>query len=202
MKEMYEAPSLPHAQFGLSLVRHGLRVTMRRVRLDDGPALIELLSRLSAQAIRLRYLIARSFSPGTARAEAERMLRGRAGRTVTLVATIIEAGVTQIIAVGELVPSASEPATAAIALVVRDDYQRQGLGRNLLDQLVRQARASDVSHLRADLLAENRAVCQLLDGLGLPINATSSYGEISAIIALNREQRHSQPMSATPDYQE
>jgi acetyltransferase len=199
---MNEALNLPYEQCSLSSIRHGLRVTMRRVRLDDGPALIELLCGLSARAIRLRYLIARSFSPGTARAEAERMLRGRAGRAVTLVATIVEAGGNQIVAVGELVPSASDPSVAAIALVVRDDYQGRGLGRNLLDQLVRQARASGVSHLRADLLAENRAVRQLLDGLGLPINATTSYGEISAIITLNREQRLSQPARIAPDYQE
>jgi acetyltransferase len=199
---MNEALNLPYEQCSLSAFRHSLRVTMRRVRLDDEPALIELLCGLSARAIRLRYLIARSFSPGTARAEAERMLRGRAGRTVTLVATIVEAGGNQIVAVGELVPSASDPSVAAIALVVRDDYQGRGLGRNLLDQLVRQARASGVSHLRADLLAENRAVRQLLDGLGLPINATTSYGEISAIITLNREQRLSQPARIAPGYQD
>src|SRR4051812_43969574 len=80
MTELFE---LPHEGHGLSLIRHGLRVTMRRVVLEDGPALIELLTRLSAQSIRLRYLIMRTFNPGTARAEAERMLRGRAGRTVT-----------------------------------------------------------------------------------------------------------------------
>jgi acetyltransferase len=199
---MNEALNLPNEQHCLSFIRHGLRVTMRRVRLDDGPALIELLYGLSAQAIRLRYLIARSFSPGTARAEAERMLRGRAGRTVTLVAAIIEAGVNQIVGVGELVPCAGDPSVAAIALVVRDDYQGQGLGRNLLGQLVRQARASDISHLRADLLAENRAVCQLLDGLGLPINATTSYGEISAVVTLNPEQRYRHPLSVAPGYQD
>jgi GNAT superfamily N-acetyltransferase len=198
---MNEAQNLPYERSGLSSVRQGLLVIIRRVRLDDGPALLELLCGLSARAIRLRYLVARSFSPGTACAEAERMLRGRGGRTITLVATIVEAGVNQIVAVGELVPSASDPSVAAIALVVCDDYQRRGLGRNLLDQLVRQARASGVSHLRADLLAENGAVCQLLDGLGLPINATSSYGEISAIIALNAEQRHTHPLPVAPCYQ-
>jgi acetyltransferase len=198
---MNEAQNLPYEQSGLSSIRQGLRVTIRRVRLDDGPGLLELLCGLSARAIRLRYLVARSFSPRTAQAEAERMLRGRAGRVVTLVATIVEAGANRIVAVGELIPSASDPSVAAIALVVRDDYQGQGLGRNLLDQLVRQARASGVSHLRADLLAENRAVCQLLDGLGLPINATSSYGEISAIIALNREQWPGQPVWPAPGYQ-
>lgn len=161
-----------------------LPISTRRVRLEDGPAITDLLCRLSIEATRLRYFVLRAFTPETAQRETTRMLHGLAGATVTLVATTTGATTSSIVAVAELVPDDDDATIATIALVVRDDCQGRGLGLRLLKQLIVHARATGVTTLRADLLAENLATRRLLDRLGLPISTRTSYGTTTAMISL------------------
>jgi len=88
--------------------------------------------------------------------------------------------------VGELVRDRQTPVAGEIGLVVRDDEQRQGIGSVLLWQLVRAAQRRGVTRLHANLLAENRVMRHMLQGLGLPYTATISHGEIDANVDLVR----------------
>jgi hypothetical protein len=50
--------------------------------------------------------------------------------------------------------------------------------------LVQCARLVGLTALRADLLAENRAMRRLLDCLGVPYTTATSYGEMTATLDL------------------
>ncbi len=53
------------------------------------------------------------------------------------------------------------PAAAEVALIVRSDLKRRGLGRLLLDRLVRHAQALGLAELSGQVLQENRPMLRL-----------------------------------------
>lgn len=71
-----------------------------------------------------------------------------------------------IVAVGRYIALAEDPATAEIAFVVGDDYQRQGLATMLLDVLSIVARTNSIDHFFARVLAENVAMRHILTSAG------------------------------------
>lgn len=64
---------------------------------------------------------------------------------------------------------------AEIAVVVRDDFQQQGVGHALLQQLVGLARQMEITHLHADVQADNAPALRVLKKLGLPITTQTRY---------------------------
>jgi RimJ/RimL family protein N-acetyltransferase len=124
----------------------------------------------------------RPFSAEVIWQEATRMAQGHTDYHLTLVAMARRPGHDEVLAVGELVRDQQTPDAGEIGLVGRDDQQRQGIGSVLLWQLLRAAQRRGVTRLHANLLAENRVVRRLLQGLGLAYTATMSQGQIEAII--------------------
>jgi len=61
---------------------------------------------------------------------------------------------------------------ADVAFVVRDDWQRQGIGTALLQALVEIARERGVSGFTAEVLRENQAMLHVFHKSGLPIRST------------------------------
>jgi acetyltransferase len=55
---------------------------------------------------------------------------------------------------------------AEFAVVVADDWQRLGLARRLIGSLIAQATRSGLKRLRGDVLATNRPMLELAQGLG------------------------------------
>jgi acetyltransferase len=75
-------------------------------------------------------------------------------------------GQQRIVADARFVRDADDPARAEFAIAVADDWQGLGLGRQLLLRLARQAQAQGVSHLRGDVLWDNRPMIGLVERLG------------------------------------
>lgn len=61
------------------------------------------------------------------------------------------------------------PAVAEVALIVRSDLKRRGLGRLLLDRLVRHAEELGLAELTAQILYENRPMLRLAAEVGFRI---------------------------------
>jgi acetyltransferase len=59
-----------------------------------------------------------------------------------------------------------ETGDAEFALVVSDAYQRQGLGRHLMQRLIAVARERGVQRLIGEVLAENAPMLRLMRSLG------------------------------------
>lgn len=157
--------------------RDGRYLHLRRVTQDDTVLLTDLLLRLSGRTCHFRYFTFRTFSLEGAWREAERITRGHAGGPLAVVATAPRPASEEAVGVAELVPDAQQAAIGDLAVVVRDDRQRQGIGTALLRHLLTLARSGDVATIRADLLVENRAARRLLDTLGLPLETRSRHGE-------------------------
>jgi acetyltransferase len=144
------------------------------------------LSRLSQQTRWLRFMTPRPFSPEFVRAEVARIVAGSAGSYVSLIVTESCDGEAAA-AVAELACD-HDSATGEIAIVVRDDAQRKGIGGFLMGQLVQIAQERGLTHLHSDMLAENYPMRRLLRGLGLPSTTTIHSGEMHVIIGLPQRE--------------
>jgi GNAT superfamily N-acetyltransferase len=68
---------------------------------------------------------------------------------------------------------------AEAAFVVRDDYQKLGLGHRLLDELAKAAWARGITTFTAEILVGNRDMLSVFLHSGFPVTSTISSGEIS-----------------------
>lgn len=135
-------------------LKDGIPVHIRAIRPDDDVRLIEIFNRLSPQSVYQRFFnAAAELSPGMARYLANVDYRKR----MALVAEVDG----EPVAVGRWEPS-GEPGLIELALVVLDEWQNRGVGRVLLRETLKLARANGIERFRADVLAENRRMLRLL----------------------------------------
>lgn len=66
-------------------------------------------------------------------------------------------------------------ACAEIAMVVRDDFQQQGVGQAILHQLVALAKQMAITQFHADVQADNAPAQRVLKKLGLPIQSETHH---------------------------
>ena len=146
------------------VLRDGARLVVRPIRPEDGPALVALHARLSADTIYRRYFGAR---PYLAPAVVDRFTHIDEEWRFALVA-VRESG--ELVAVARY--EGSQGGTPAeIAVVVDDALQRHGVGRALLERLVDVAAERGLDALVADVLSANSPMLGLLRVLGLPTRA-------------------------------
>lgn len=92
----------------------------------------------------------------------------------------------QIVGVARLARSEEhEPGSGAeLAMVVHDDFQQQGVGHALLQQLVQLARQMEITHLHADIQADNAPALRVLKKLGLPITTQTRAAHTETTITV------------------
>lgn len=74
--------------------------------------------------------------------------------------------------------------SAEISIVVRDDYQKKGIGFELFSYLVNVAKNQGLHTLTAEILPDNIAVFRLIEKLGLSIDRKWEEGLIHTVIYL------------------
>jgi acetyltransferase len=90
----------------------------------------------------------------------------------------------------------TSPTEAEIALIVRSDLKRHGVGRLLLDRLIRHAEAAGIGVLTGEVLYENRAMLSLARRAGFGL--TSQSGLLVAI-RMDLDPTMSPPSAPRPE---
>ena len=118
-------------------LRNGTPVTLRPIRPEDEPLMVTFHETLSARSVYLRWLHMLNLSRRVAHEEMIRMCFIDYDREMALVADYDnpQTGQHEIIGVGSLIKEQSTK-SAEIALLVTDQFQRQGLGTELLRRLI------------------------------------------------------------------
>lgn len=147
--------------------KNGESFTVRPIRPEDEPKMVRFHEKLSEQSVYLRYF--RSFQLDQ-RVEHERLTRicfVDYDRTIALVIehTNPDTGEGEIVAAGRLTRLLN-PEEAEFAMIVRDDFQRRGLGTQLLKHLVQFGRDEGIKHIVAYMLPENRGMIHVSERLG------------------------------------
>jgi RimJ/RimL family protein N-acetyltransferase len=138
--------------------RDGTRVHLRPIRSDDAPRLQALHARLSRQTIYQRFFGA---VPRLPTSWASFLTEVDYRRRLALVLERGSEANPELIGVGRYEPTA-EPDTAEVAFVVEDRWQGKGLGTVLFTALLAAARDRGIRRFRADVLADNRRMLDLI----------------------------------------
>ncbi|MBP6786161.1 MAG: bifunctional acetate--CoA ligase family protein/GNAT family N-acetyltransferase [Candidatus Promineofilum sp.] len=141
--------------------------TLRPIRPEDEPKMVDFHEKLSEQSVYLRYF--RAFNLDQ-RVEHERLTRicyVDYDRAIVLVVERDdpETGAAEIVAVGRLT-RLPNPAEAEFSMLVRDDFQKRGVGTHLLTNLLSFGKDEGIRRVVAYMLPENRGMIEISEKLG------------------------------------
>lgn len=161
----------------------GTRITIRPIRPHDEPLLRAFHATLSESSVYRRYAHVVHFEQRVAHQRLMRSCCIDYDREMALVALIDDSPRPAIIAVGRLIKT-HDGDEAEFALVVSDEFQRRGIGRELLRRLIDIGRRERVPRIVGHILAENSAMQHVCKQLGFRIAYEADGSMVDAIIDL------------------
>ncbi|WP_019498023.1 bifunctional acetate--CoA ligase family protein/GNAT family N-acetyltransferase [Pseudanabaena sp. PCC 6802] len=165
-------------------LHNGTKVTIRPIQPEDEPLAVRFHKTLSEQSVYLRYFHLMKLSQRIAHERLMRLCFIDYDREMALVADYKnpETEMHEILAVGRLskLHGVNE---AEFSLMVSDAFQRQGLGTEVLRQLIQVGRDERLERITADILPENEAMQRVAEKVGFRLQRDS--GLVKAEIVLN-----------------
>lgn len=167
----------------------GLLVRVRPEQAGDGPALVDLFSHLSPSSRYLRFSKSMDDpNPQRVQQEAERL--AQLGPPVDMAWLAFADLPDQANAVvGAVRFVRTGPDEAELAVSVRDDMQRQGIGSALLRLACAAAPREGIQRLTATFRSENRGIWALLKRSPFPVSWELDGPEVNAVIDLAGQQQ-------------
>jgi len=146
-------------------LRNGAQVLVRPIRMSDEEPLQRLLYELSDESRYLRFMCHKS---GHTHREMQKMVDADYSAAMALVVCEPASGDIVAMARYDVEPSSG---FADIAFVVRDDWQRRGIGSCLMKRMVELGRAEGVVGFTADVMAGNLGMMLVFQQSGLPVQS-------------------------------
>ena len=165
-------------------MKNGTEITIRPIRPEDELLMIEFHGRLSDRTVYLRYFQPLKLTQRIAHERLTRICFIDYDREMALVAEYDdpERG-KSIIGVGRLSKLHGRE-DAEVAVLVRDDFQGQGLGTELVRRLMVIAKEENLKHVHSTMLGINREMRVIFTKLGFKIDVDLEEDLISARVAL------------------
>ncbi|HME34734.1 MAG TPA: bifunctional acetate--CoA ligase family protein/GNAT family N-acetyltransferase [Candidatus Sulfotelmatobacter sp.] len=166
-------------------LRDGTPVTIRPIRPEDEPLIVQFHHTLSERSVYLRYFCSLSLST---RVEHERLVRicfGSYDRGFALVADRKnpETGQHEVLGVGRF--SAINRVEAEAAVLVSDRWHGLGLGTELLASVARVAREEKFQKLSGEILRDNLATQAIFKKVGFKLRTMEDDpSSVSAVLEL------------------
>ncbi len=165
-------------------LKDGTPVTIRPIRPEDEPLMVQFHFTLSERSVYLRYFCSLSL---TTRVEHERLVRicfGSYDRGFALVADRKnpDTGQHEVLGVGRF--SAINRGEAEAAVLVSDRWQAKGLGTELLAGVARVAREEKFQRLCGEILRDNLATQAIFKKVGFKLRATEDPSSVAARLEL------------------
>lgn len=149
------------------LLRDGSAVLIRQVQSGDAPLLAAGFARLSAESRQLRFLTGKQrLTPAELRYFTE--IDHHDHEALGALNPVDGRG----LGVARYIRHAEDPAGAEVAVAVIDEWQRRGLGSELLNRLADRARQEGIRHFTALVAADNAAVLGLLHESRIGVRVT------------------------------
>ena len=165
-------------------MKDGTPVTIRPIRPEDEPLMVQFHRTLSERSVYLRYFCSLSLST---RVEHERLVRicfGSYDRGFALLADRKnpETGHHEVLGVGRF--SAIHRGEAEAAVLVSDQWQGRGLGTELLAVVARVAREEKFKRLSGEILRDNLATQAIFKKVGFKLRSMEDPSSVSALLEL------------------
>jgi acetyltransferase len=177
----------PAQYVGAHRLADGTTLVVRPIRPEDETMLVAFHRKLGEASVRQRYLAPLRLDSRTTHERLLRVCFSDYDRDIALVVEHHPAGAppeaSEILAVGRLGRRAPH-ADAEFAILVRDDWQRRGLGTELLRRIVDVARQEGVPRVTATMLPDNLAMMHVATKLGFAVTCEPGDDEATAVIDL------------------
>ncbi len=166
-------------------MKDGSEITIRPIRPEDEPLMVEFHGTLSDRTVFLRYFASMSLRR---RVEHDRLVRicfAGYDREMVLVGEYKDpaTGKHRILGVGRLNKSRTN-SEGEVAVLVADQYQRQGLGTELLRRNIQIAREEKLTRLYAEILRDNIAMEKVFQRLGFNFHMHGDSESTTATLEL------------------
>ena len=165
--------------------KDGTAVNIRPIRPEDEPALVRFHETLSERSVYLRYFHLINLEQRTTHERLTRICFIDYTREMALVVerTDPHTGQREILAVGRMMKLFGSN-DAEVAVLVSDQWQGRGLGKEVLARLVTVGRDEKLAKLTADILPDNRDVMRLCEKLGFTLKHSAEDDVVRAEFAL------------------
>lgn len=159
-------------------------VVIRPVRPEDEPFMIDFFKELSERTLFQRYLKEMKYDQLIAKERLIRICFTDYDREIALVFEYKHKdGKKEILAIGRLskIPLTEE---ATFAILVKDKWQKKGIGFRLLQLLIQVAKDEKVQHIVASMFPENKEMQKICEKLGFKLSVEEETKRIFADLAL------------------
>ena len=175
----------PSQYVGEWTTRDNTRVVVRPIRPEDEPLIAKFHETLSERTVFMRYLQAMNLSQRIGHERLSRLSFVDYDREIALLALRDNAQlhVPEIMGIGRL-SKQQWTNQGEFALIVSDQFQHQGLGRELLLRLIQVARGEQMRCIYGFVLEENLEMISLVEKLGFKLHPTDRQGVLRAEIDL------------------
>jgi len=150
----------------------GLEILLRPVKISDEPLLKDFVYSLSDQSLYRRFISRRTDMPHEF---LQKFVIIDYAEEMAIFAAIKHAEKEEIIGVGRYFTDKNTH-TAEAAFVVRDDFQKRGIGTELLKYLTYLAQKQGLLGFTAEVLVENRPMLHIFQKMGFDMQKRISSG--------------------------
>lgn len=161
----------------------GLPIFFRPIKINDEPLIKDFFYSISDQSLFRRFMSAcKEMSHERLQ---ECYLKTCYGQEMIILAIMEEHGHQFVVGIGQYATN-NNVMTAELALVVRDDYQKKGVGYELLSYLTLLASKQGILGFTGEALVENRPIFKLFERAGLNLEKQRDGGTYSFLIPLEQ----------------
>ena len=185
-----ERPAKSESELSAGLVsqftmKDGTDVSLRPIHPSDEPLMAQFHQTLSGRSVYMRYFCSLSLESRMAHERLVRICHVDGEREVALVVDYENkrTGQQQILGVGRLIKLEGHN-EAEVAILVSDQYQKQGLGTELLRRLIQIARDQKLHRVSGELLRDNLAMQIIVKKLGFRFRLCADGASIPAVLGL------------------
>ena len=167
-------------------MKDGTPIIIRPIRPEDEPLMVDFHHSLSEESVYLRYFHMIALGQRVAHDRLTRICFNDYDREIALVAEHQDprTAARKILGLGRLSKEVGT-GNAQFSMLIRDDYQRRGLGTELLRRLVQVRREEGLQRITAEILPENLGMQAVCEKLKFRLQHSASEGLVRAEIALH-----------------
>ena len=179
--------------------RHDLQVFLRPVKISDEPLIKDFYYSLSDKSIYRRFMSVRRHLPHEELQKHFVVIDYT--REMVLLAIIEQGDREKVVGMAQYC-LLEDSMAAEVSIVVRDDYQKMGIGFEMLSHMISTAKSEGLHTIVADILPDNTAVFRLIEKLDLHYERKWESGVIHLEISMKKKTEESgekAPHRATED---
>jgi acetyltransferase len=153
--------------------KDGSQISIRPIRPEDEPAIVDFHATLSDRSVYMRYLHPMLLGQRAAHERLSRICHCDYDREITLIAERIDpaSGVNHILGAGRLTKMHGLNA-ARFSVLVSDSCQGLGVGKELVRQLILVSKQERLSHIDTLMTADNQVMHHICEKLGFTFTPT------------------------------